>query len=285
MCRMAVYRGPAISLHQVIYDNPHNFIKQAQRPKEMVASPINGDGFGIAWYNLSASSEPALLTSEKPFWHDINLPRITDKIFSTEIWVHIRAASPGIPVHQANAHPFTYQNELFMHNGILSDFRSGFMRTIREKIDDPFYENIQGTTDSEHIFALYLTLRKNNPELNLTQAVHLTIDTLHTFAAEYNTDMVLNMVFSDGKTMVITRYTNIEKSASLYYSASSEHFKNGIIVASERFSVEDQSWKEFPLNELLVIEPNNEHHFEKIYNPYFENGILKRKAKPGTLLA
>ena len=285
MCRMAIYRGPSIPLSKVIYDSPHNFIKQAQKPREMVAAPLNGDGFGIAWYNPEASPEPALLTSEKPIWHDINLPRISNKIFSSNIFMHIRAASPGLPVHQANAHPFQYQNELFMHNGIVSDFRKGFMRSIREMIEDPFYENIQGTTDSEHIFALYLTIRQQQKNLTLIQAVHQTIITLNSIAKKHNTDLVLNMAFSDGLTTVVTRYTNIEKSASLYFSDSSEYFKSAVIVASERLNSDDESWKEFPLNQMLVIEENGAHHFELLDNPFFENGILNRKAKPSTLLA
>ena len=176
--------------------------------------------------------------------------------------MHIRAASPGLPVHQANAHPFQYQNELFMHNGIVSDFRKGFMRSIREMIEDPFYENIQGTTDSEHIFALYLTIRQQQKNLTLIQAVHQTIITLNSIAKKHNTDLVLNMAFSDGLTTVVTRYTNIEKSASLYFSDSSEYFKSAVIVASERLNSDDESWKEFPLNQMLVIEENGAHHFE-----------------------
>jgi len=285
MCRIAIYRGPSIPLYKVIYDSPHNFIKQAQKPKEMVAAPLNGDGFGLAWYNLSVSSEPALITSEKPLWHDINLPRISDKIFSSNIFMHVRAASPGLPVHQANAHPFQFKEHLFMHNGIVSDFRKGFMRSIREMIEDPFYENIQGTTDSEHIFALYLTIRQQNPKLDVVGAVEETFRRVNEIAFNFNTDLVLNMAFSDGKTTIVTKYTNIEKCASLYYTTSSEHFPNGIIVASEKFDSEDHSWKEFPMNQMLIIDADNRFSFKEIANPFLKDGVLNRQAKPSTLLA
>ena len=101
----------------------------------------------------------------------------------------------------------------------------------------------------------------------------------------FNTDLVLNMAFSDGKTTIITKYTNIEKCASLYYTTSSEHFHSGIVVASEKFDSSDLSWKEFPMNQMLVIDSDNRYSFREISNPFMKDGILNRQAKPSTLLA
>ncbi|NUQ81855.1 MAG: class II glutamine amidotransferase [Bacteroidetes bacterium] len=285
MCRMAVYRGPAIPLKQVIYSPSHNFIRLAQKPREMVAAPLNGDGFGLGWYNQSLSSEPALITSEKPLWHDINLPRISDKILSDTIFMHVRAASPGLPVHQANSHPFQWENLLFMHNGVVSDFRKGFLRALRERIADPFYENIQGTTDSEHVFGYYLTLLSQSDSRDLAATMITLIDHLNSMAVTRNTDLVLNLAVTDGKTVVITRYTNIEKSASLYYASQSKYFPGGIIAASEKLYTDDDSWTEFPLNQQLVIAADGSWSFQALPNPFFVEGILTRKAKPSTLLA
>lgn len=287
MCRMGIYVGKKIALQKVIFDSPHNFVSQALKPKEMVAATLNGDGFGLAWFNREMSTEPALITSEKPFWHDINLPRIAGKIESDLIFMHVRAASPGLPVHQANAHPFVYGSDVFMHNGIVSDFRSGFMRLIREKTTDPFYENIQGTTDSEHMFAYYLTLRQKDEILkkSVPLATHQLIRDLNVMSQVFNTDLVLNLAISDGITTVVTRYTNIEKSASLYYTLDSTNFPDGVMISSERLSIDDDSWKEFPINHLVVLENGKTPEFQPLDNPFVKGGILERKAKKSTLLA
>jgi predicted glutamine amidotransferase len=142
MCRFAVYRGKPITLKRLIFEPPHNFVEQSRQPREMIITPINVDGYGLAWYNLEVHPEPAVMTSEKPFWHDINVARIADKIISPTIFVHVRAASPGLLVHQANSHPFQWKNQIFMHNGIISDFKKGMMRAIRQQIADPFYSHL-----------------------------------------------------------------------------------------------------------------------------------------------
>jgi len=285
MCRLAVYRGPRISLHQVIYSQPHNFVQQAQKPREMVAAALNGDGFGVGWYNPEAGPEPALLTSEKPLWHDVNLPRISGKIFSETIFMHVRAASPGLPVHQANSHPFQWGNELFMHNGIISEFRKGFMRAIREQITDPFYENLQGTTDSEHVFGLYLSIRQENPAFSMPEAMTELFNRLNRLALKFGTDLVLNLAVTDGRAVCITRYTNIEKTASLYFSDSGPSFPGGFIAASEKLNSGDSSWQEFPVNRMVTLLPDESPVWQDLPNPFFLNGVLTRKAKPTTLLA
>ncbi|KER10538.1 MAG: hypothetical protein HY22_03965 [[Candidatus Thermochlorobacteriaceae] bacterium GBChlB] len=282
MCRFAVYRGQPITLKKLIFEPPHNLVEQSRQPREMIITPINVDGYGLAWYNLDIHPEPAVMTSEKPFWHDINIARIADKIVSPNIFAHVRAASPGLLVHQANSHPFQWKNQIFMHNGIVSDFKKGMMRAIRQYIIDPFYSHILGTTDSEHIFYLYLTIREQHPTLTMSEALLETIARLNTLAATHGSDLILNLALTDGKTTVVTRYTTIDKSATLYYTSSSSMFPNALVVASEPLDYRDTSWQNFPLNEMMTINEHNEFSFSPIPNPFVKDGVFPQ-AKPVTL--
>lgn len=282
MCRFAVYRGKPITLKKLIFEPPHNFVEQSRQPREMIITPINVDGYGLAWYNLDVHPEPAVITSEKPFWHDINIARISDKIISPNIFVHVRAASPGLLVHQANSHPFQWKNQIFMHNGIISDFKKAMMRAIRQQISDPYYSHLLGTTDSEHIFHLYLSIREEQPSLTMAEAMLETIARLNALAEKHGSDLILNMALTDGKTTVVTRYTTIEKSATLYYTQSSPMFPDAIVVASEPLDYRDVTWQSFPLNMMMVINDHREFSLMPIPNPFLKDGHLP-VARPITL--
>jgi predicted glutamine amidotransferase len=67
----------------------------------------------------------------------------------------LRAASPGMLVSEVNCHPFQYGKFLWMHNGWLAGFMK-FKRQLRRSLSDDIYNLIQGTTDSEHAFAVFL---------------------------------------------------------------------------------------------------------------------------------
>jgi predicted glutamine amidotransferase len=64
-----------------------------------------------------------------------------------------------------NAHPFIFEEHAFIHNGIIIDFH---LSTIHKKIVDRIRKNlkseIQGQTDSEHIFFLFLTFLEEEKE-------------------------------------------------------------------------------------------------------------------------
>lgn len=282
MCRLGIYRGKPITLKRFIFEPPHNFVEQARTPREMVITPINVDGYGLAWYNLDVHREPAVIKSEKPFWHDLNAASISDKIVSGNIFMHIRAASPGLPVHQANAHPFQYKEQIFMHNGIVSDFKKGFMRSIRQMISDPFYSQLLGTTDSEHIFNLYLTIRQESPDLSMREAVLELFERLNHLARKHDTDLILNLAINDGRTTIVTCYTNIDKAATLYYTDSSLFFPDAVSVASEPLDYRDTSWHKFPMNHLIEINAHHQYEFASIPNPFWKDGNVPA-AKPITL--
>lgn len=124
-----------------------------------------------------------------------------------------------------------------MHNGIVSDF-CDIRRDITESIAYDAFCNIFGTTDSEHVAALYLTYLTNQgtssswdeeyPLETMTGAVQRTIVEIMKFQytklgnrAKPNS---LNLCVTDGKKMVAIRFRNhtTQQPPSLYWSGFGE---------------------------------------------------------------
>ena len=91
-----------------------------------------------------------------PAWGDPNLRDIAGQFESRLFLAHVRAAT-GTPVQQTNSHPFRYGRWLFVHNGFVSQFEH-LRHELIAAIDPQVFENVQGSTDSEVLFHLAITL-------------------------------------------------------------------------------------------------------------------------------
>jgi glutamine amidotransferase len=186
----------------------------------------------------------------------------------------VRAASPAMRVSEANCHPFHYGRFLWMHNGIIEGFWQ-IKRRLRGSLPDPLYNAIEGTTDSEHAFAVFLHLlgdterRWSAQELGQT-LVH-TIAQLERWTAEagFSASSYYNFAVTDGQSVAAVRYVsdpNLEP-ASLYYSAGGKyqitdeicHFvechasENAIVIASERLNEKRGDWIRVAPNHVLTV--------------------------------
>jgi glutamine amidotransferase len=78
---------------------------------------------------------------------------------------HVRRATVGDPAYE-NTHPFRHKDAFLIHNGHVPAFDA-----VRPRLLDRLLErrrrSIEGTTDSEHIFALLLQLRAEQPDTPL----------------------------------------------------------------------------------------------------------------------
>ena len=159
MCRFVVYCGGKRLLLADLLTNPkHSIIKQSLDSKERIVSPVNGDGFGVGWYdNSSNDSTPCVFVGTTPAWNNSNLHRLANHISSHLIFAHIRAASPGSPTNESNCHPFVYGKLMFMHNGDIPVFPS-IKRKMMMLFPEHIFATIQGSTDSEFCFCLFLAM-------------------------------------------------------------------------------------------------------------------------------
>lgn len=88
--------------------------------------------------------------------NDANFHSICANTSTTAVFAHIRAATGSTSVASINNHPFVFGRHTLMHNGVVSNF-SDIRRPLLELLSKAAYENVHGTTDSEHLAALYMT--------------------------------------------------------------------------------------------------------------------------------
>ena len=195
-----------------------------------------------------------------PAWSNSNLRSLGNAVMSHLIIGHIRAASNGYQpapcspstggtpsafqcmqhrlemqyraerdkdiVNEENCHPFKYRHWMFAHNGGIANF-SQMKRSLINQLDDEVYLGLTGTTDSEHMFALFLSLLPPNTKDCPFRDVQVIIDTLEktiatvnhlvkvaaqrqhvgaNSAIQINLCSSLNIVVTDGTHVVACRY-------------------------------------------------------------------------------
>lgn len=267
MCRFVAYLGAEILLEDILVKPINSIVMQSLHARESTI-PTNGDGFGVGWYAPRISDEPALFTSVSPAWNDRNLLNLTAKIQSPCFFAHVRAAGTG-GVTNYNCHPFVYGPWMLMHNGDINDFIL-VKRHLRHLLDDDIYHWIQGETDSEHLFALFLQLAKGKDLSNLSivaETLQETIYEINQLVKQYtkNNDSYYNICLSDGKRIIASRYCTEKNTVpeSLHYFIGNcfydhllllEDQHEAVLISSEKLNDINADWQDVPANSLLLID-------------------------------
>lgn len=276
MCRFLCYKGPEILLADLLYRPKNSLILQSYKSKER-REPLNGDGFGVGWYASDNGSSPCLFTSITPAWSNENLQRLSEHIKSPCFFAHIRAASPGMKVSELNCHPFQHGRYLWMHNGTIEGFWQ-IRRRLRESLPDHLYNSIEGTTDSEHAFAVFLALlgdaERQQSASDIGHALVKTVAQLEQWTAETKSELpsYYNFAVTDGRSVAALRYVSdpTVEPASMYYAAGRKYQcadgvcqlvecdrnERAVVIASERLSDDADHWSRVAPNHLLTVDEN-----------------------------
>lgn len=285
MCRFVIYKGTSpVQLSDLLTKPCHSIINQAfdSRLRLDRRRPMNGDGFGVGWYDSvydeELGSQPCIFTSVTPAWNNVNLTRLAEKIKSPLVFGHVRATTAG-SLSLDNCHPFSYGKLMFMHNGSIGQFPL-LKRRLQQNLPDVAFNMVQGNTDSEWAFALFISMLPNpgaksfNTE-TLKQAMFKTIARLNELAEEANITepSLLNFCVTDGDTVIATRYisSRTDEAASLWFSSGTSfsefgeggHYKMAkadkresiIMIASEPLTFERADWMEIKTNNMVVVTP------------------------------
>ncbi|MDH5761236.1 MAG: class II glutamine amidotransferase [Gemmatimonadota bacterium] len=283
MCRFTLYLGPPVRLSTLLTEPEHSLIHQSYHSQER-SEPLNGDGFGIGWYAPRLWSEPALFHQITPAWNNRNLQSMAKVIASPCVMAHVRAASPGSDVNLANCHPFGYGGYLLMHNGHVGAFRR-VRRKLLETLTDEAFDVVKGSTDTEHLFAVFVDeiIRNGCPvdpggteahdgwgALELGQRLSGALARVLDAVREHGDGKpsFLNVAVSDGRHVAVSRFTDDpgEEPESLYllrgemYEPAGRRFQRraddegeAMVVSSERLT-DDDRWEVVPPNSLLVLD-------------------------------
>jgi len=206
-------------------------------------SPYNMDGLGVAWYS-NVRAEFGESQGPSPAMYKILRQPMTDNIYtsicnntsSLTIFGHIRAASPSSAITDYNCHPFQFGRWLFMHNGGISYFNI-IKRDMVACMSDEALDLVKGTTDSEHLAALFFTFLEQKKgsaaweETHPIADVKIALEQAVAKVLEFQNKLVkqtgcaplassINVAITDGTQLLAIRFRNhpTEHPPSLYYS-------------------------------------------------------------------
>ena len=252
MCRIVAYLGePEVTLSSVVLEPEHSLLVQSYAPKEMMSGVVNADGFGVGWYAPWSGDEPAVYRSAGPLWSDRSFGGMASRIRSHNVFAAVRSATPGLPVEDSGAPPFSSGPFLFAHNGAIEGFRHTALRPLRDALSDESYAGLLGTTDSETIFAGLLDRLGEDPT-DLAGATEETIGHVTRACGKLGVGATLNLALTDGPAMVFTRYSTHGPGNSLYFVEDGQAFPDAIVVASERLDRAER-WRRVPDRHLLTV--------------------------------
>ena len=274
MCRFALYLGAEVKISSLVTDPVNSIIHQSFH-SHLRSEPLNGDGFGVAWYPADRRETPAVFRSTTPAWSDENLKELARVTATRCILAHVRAATPGQPVARLNCHPFAHGPLTMMHNGNWAGFRE-IRQPLLPRLSSEAFHAVRGSTDSEHIFALFLDALEAVPRAvdrteQLATAVEHTIARVEALGREAGIDepSFLNIAVSDGERAVVTRYATGNAPAHTLHVNTGSLYTCGeglcrlrddgpdpsaVVVASEPLD-DDDRWRSVPAGHLLSITP------------------------------
>jgi glutamine amidotransferase len=291
MCRIVAQLGEPLPLQHLLFDTDNSLVKQSYSPR-MMNTFLNLAGFGMKVW------DPTSLRPEDPFTYrstrlptfDRNLRYLSSKLAPTCVVAHVRGVtySERNVVADTNLHPFHFPGArvVLAHNGHLREFeRMRYALVEHVRID--LAQHIEGTTDSEWIYALVLSHLDDPfgiPETReLADATAGALRILRKVRAEHgiDTSSPANLFLSTGQAVIATRFSfdygwyppeddMLETDlpfVSLWYTTGGEYEqRNGnwqmtaadpprsIIIASEPLTIDHPSWLEVPEYSMLTAE-------------------------------
>ena len=292
MCRALAYLGQPVLLDHLLYGPDNSLVTQTYMPKML--RMLNLAGFGLnAWDLTSYDPETpfSYVSTSLPIF-DRNLKGLAQKLKASCVLAHVRgvAYSPDVEIAPQNVHPFHFRDtKLWMaHNGDLVRFRE-MKPHLLEYIPAPIAQCINGTTDSEWIYALLLAQLKDptvSPQVEeITRAVEKTLDILHHVRqrCDITVSSFVNLFITTGVEVVAVRYCfdfgcyETDTASlhdpnfsflSLWYTCGVEYgsyagewkmiggsdVADSIMIASEPLTRDTTAWLEVPEYSLLYAD-------------------------------
>jgi predicted glutamine amidotransferase len=261
MCRWMGWLGQPILVDELLFKTQHGIVDQSLHAR-MGAEPTNGDGFGLGWYG--DGDGPGVYHSVAPAWGDENLREIAAHIESPLFLAHVRAAI-GSPIQATNCHPFRKGPWLFVHNGYIAEFHK-LRRDLMLLIDPAQFADVKGSTDTEVVFHLAMTLGLESDPIG---ALERTVGLIEATARARGVAAPVQATFgvADGTCMWAVRYASEGPARSLFASNDVDAVKRlhpdnprlqalgeyDRVIVSEPFADLPGAWQEIPQSTAVSV--------------------------------
>jgi glutamine amidotransferase len=293
MCRALLYLGEPVLLDNLLFQPDSALVRQSYMPKML--NMLNLAGFGLrAW-------DPGSHAPDKPFFYgspslpvfDRNLKSLAEKVRARCVLAHVRgvAYSTAVEISLQNVHPFQFEGLpwALAHNGDLAGIHE-MKPLLAPSIRPEFLSRIKGTTDSEWIYALFVS-QLGDPaeecgEEELFAAIDATLAIIRRARERLGIELSssVNLFIANGRQLAALRYcfdfgryrtddpAKVHEAnlsfLSLWYTlgrdyglhedewkmtGGAEH-ADSILVASEPLTRDTSSWVELPEYGALFAE-------------------------------
>lgn len=238
MCRHLAYLGPPRTLSSLLYEPGHSLEHQSWKPLRQRAGAMNADGWGVGWWDPAVRSEPARYRTASPMWTDRSFRSVAEVVRAGALMAATRSATPPSPIVETGNAPFVSERWLFSLNGYVKDFRGPVGESLRREVSEHRAVGIDGTSDSEVLFALVLDALDEGatPEQALAGVIS---------RATRRAESFLNLLLHDGITIVATTWGN-----SLSTLRGAGLATGGVLVASEPLDDAD-GWEDVPEGSMV----------------------------------
>ena len=215
MCRALLYLGQPVLLDNLLFRPDSALVRQSMMPRML--NMLNLAGFGLRAWDPS-SNEP-----DRPYSYyslslpvfDRNLQNLAHKIRSSCVLAHVRgvAYSTRVEIALQNVHPFHFGDLplVLAHNGDLAGI-DRMKPLLAAHLRPEYLAQIHGTTDSEWIYALFLS-QLADPHAALEEAaafdaLQRTLAILRDVRARLgiNVSSSVNLFITNGRQLVALRY-------------------------------------------------------------------------------
>jgi glutamine amidotransferase len=237
-----------------------DFLKQSHQNKKHTPGIDNQrdhihhvDGFGFAWL---AKDKWKIYKSPKDYLHDDQIMKLADRIPKKLVIGHLRKKIYGKPSIE-NTHPFIYENQIFLHNGFIKDFPK-HQEKIKGQIHPEYLNHIEGESDSEVLFYLFLSIKDDLAKKNSTKKLlNRAIRELFERFERWGIELTANIIYANENHILITRflcynkkeYAQEQHPPSLYLHQ--QIAPGGILITSEPIL---SNFQLIPENNIIVID-------------------------------
>lgn len=174
MCRVLAYIGPEISLENLLLKPENSLINQALDPERHPELQLAGWGFAAWSEHLLKPEEPFIYRRPMAAFYDDNATRMLPSLQASTMLAHVRAAAYDAKVVMAdeNCHPFCFEGTRWIvaQNGYLPGWQV-LQRELLQHCKDEYLTQMLGTTDTEFVYALLLSLLEGDSDEDVQRAV------------------------------------------------------------------------------------------------------------------
>jgi len=167
MCRVLAYIGPEIPLESLLLKPENSLVNQSLDPERPPLLQLAGWGFGVWSEHLLKPDEPLLYRRPMAAFYDDNAERIIPSLQASTMLAHVRAAdyNAATVLVDENCHPYAYAGTpwIMAQNGNLAHWTL-LQRELLAPCKDEYLEQMRGTTDTEFLYVLLLSLLEGDSD-------------------------------------------------------------------------------------------------------------------------